>query len=135
MPRREAVSLEEISLPSGKTGVIWTLRDSEDLNANLVRIDAGGGVEGHVNEELDVLIVGVSGSGHVEIDGEEQALGPGRLVFVPKGTRRSTLAAAGGLAYLTVHRRRGPLTVELRRRSGASGASPGGGRSREKEAR
>jgi quercetin dioxygenase-like cupin family protein len=114
LSERGVVSLEELSLSSKSTGVIWTLREGEDLNANLVRIGTGGGVGGHVNDELDVLFVGVSGSGYVEIDGEEHTLAPGKLVFVPKGAERSTLAAPGGLAYLTVHRRRGPLRVGVR---------------------
>jgi quercetin dioxygenase-like cupin family protein len=106
------VDLRELLAAAGdRTGVIWALEESGDLNANLVRFDAGGGVGEHVNDEVDVLFVGVSGSGYVEVDGEEYALGPGKLVFVAKGAGRSTRAAAGGLAYLTVHRRRGPLRI------------------------
>jgi quercetin dioxygenase-like cupin family protein len=61
---------------------------------------------------VDVLLVGVSGSGLVEVDGEEHRLGPGKLIFIPKGTRRSTRSLSEGFAYLTVHRRRGPLRIE-----------------------
>jgi len=91
--------------------VIWALEESGDLNANLVRFDAGGGVEEHVNDEVDVLCVGVAGSGTVRVDGEEHALSAGKLVFVPRGARRSTGASSDGFAYLTVHRRRGPLRI------------------------
>jgi quercetin dioxygenase-like cupin family protein len=76
-----------------------------------VRFDAGGGVGEHVNEELDVVFVGVAGSGFVRVEGEEHPLSTGTLVFVPRGARRSTLATSDGFAYLTVHRRRGPLTI------------------------
>jgi quercetin dioxygenase-like cupin family protein len=92
-------------------GVIWALEESGDLNANLVRFDAGGGVEEHVNDEVDVLFVGVAGSGTVRVDGEEHALSAGTLVFVPKGAGRSTGASSDGFAYLTIHRRRGPLRI------------------------
>jgi quercetin dioxygenase-like cupin family protein len=95
----------------GRTGVIWALQGSDDLNANLVRFDAGGGVGEHVNEELDVVFVGVAGSGFVRVDGEEHPLSAGALVFVPKGAGRSTVALSDGFAYLTVHRRRGPLRI------------------------
>jgi quercetin dioxygenase-like cupin family protein len=95
----------------GLAGVIWALEESGDLNANLVRFDAGGGVEEHVNDEVDVLFVGVAGSGTVRVDGEEHALSAGKLVFVPRGARRSTGASSDGFAYLTVHRRRGPLRI------------------------
>ena len=112
------MDLRELLAAAGdREGAIWTLEGSGDLNANLVRFDAGAGVEQHVNDEVDVLFVGISGSGTVEVDGEGFALGPGRLVFVRKGTRRSTQAAVGGLAYLTVHRRRGPLRIGGPRRS------------------
>ena len=57
----------------GGEGVVWALGAGGDLNANLVRFSAGRGVGEHVNGEVDVIIVGVSGSGCVEVDGEEHA--------------------------------------------------------------
>jgi quercetin dioxygenase-like cupin family protein len=45
------------------------------------------------------------------VSGEEHPLGAGKLVFVPRGVRRSTSALSDGFAYLTVHRRRGPLRI------------------------
>ena len=95
----------------GRVGVIWALEGTGDLNANLVRFEAGGGVGEHVNEEVDVLFVGVAGSGSVRVDDEEHALLAGTLVFAPRGARRSTSASSDGFAYLTVHRRRGPLRI------------------------
>ncbi len=95
----------------GSTGVIWTLEGSGDLNANLVRFEAGGGVGDHVNDEVDVLIVGVSGTGAVQVDGREHPVSSGTMVFVPRGAGRSTRAASEGFAYLSVHRRRGPLRI------------------------
>jgi quercetin dioxygenase-like cupin family protein len=64
-----------------------------------------------VNEELDVVFVGVAGSGFVRVEGEEHPLSAGTLVFAPRGARRSIVASSDGFAYLTVHRRRGPLTI------------------------
>jgi quercetin dioxygenase-like cupin family protein len=94
-----------------QTGVIWTLRESSDLNANLVRFEAGEGVGEHINDEVDVIFVGVSGTGSVLTNGEERRLSAGTLVLVRKGTRRSTLALSEGFSYLTVHLRRGPLQL------------------------
>jgi len=91
--------------------VIWTLQESADLNANLVRFDAGGGVGEHTNDEVDVLFIGVAGSGSVSVNGEEHHMSAGRLVFAPRGAPRSTGALSEGFAYLTVHRRRGPLRI------------------------
>jgi quercetin dioxygenase-like cupin family protein len=102
---------ELVAYAGDKVGVIWALEHSGDLNANLVRFDAGGGVGEHVNDEVDVLFLGVAGSGSVRVDGEEHRLSAGTLVFAPRGARRSTSASSDGFAYLTVHRRRGPLLI------------------------
>ena len=95
----------------GRAGVVWTLEQGSDLNANLVRFPAGGGVGEHVDEEAEVLVVGVSGAGVVEVDGQEHPLRAGTVAFVPKGARRSTRGGSGDFAYLTVHRRRGPPRI------------------------
>ena len=102
---------ELVAAAPDRVGVIWALEGSGDLNANLVRFDAGGGVGEHVNEEVDVLFVGVAGSGLAHVSGEEHPLSAGTLVFIPKGAGRSTVALSDGFAYLTVHRRRGPLRI------------------------
>jgi len=99
---------------AGRDGVVWSLEAGSDLNANLVRFEAGRGVGEHINDEVDVLFVGASGSGFVETDGREHALEAGKLVFVPKGARRSTQGASEDFAYLTVHGRRGPLQIGAR---------------------
>ncbi len=112
MQARGPMNLNELAATTGQhTGVIWTLEGSGDLNANLVRFDRGGGVGEHVNEEVDVVFVGVAGSGFVRVDGEEHPLSAGALVFVPKGVSRATLALSDGFAYLTLHQRRGPLRI------------------------
>ena len=95
-------------------GTIWTLRESEDLNANLVRFSIGSGVEEHLNDEVDVLIMGVSGEGEVVVEGKEHALTKGVLVFVPKGARRSTLGASDHFTYLSIHYRRRGVRIGRR---------------------
>jgi quercetin dioxygenase-like cupin family protein len=111
MPEGYGVDLLRISATDPGTGVVWTLKGSTQVNANLVRFDAGGGVREHVNEEVDVLFVGVAGSGIVRVDGEEHVLSAGRLVFASRGARLSTCTSSDGFAYLAVHRQRGPLRI------------------------
>lgn len=96
---------------AGREGVVWSLQAGSDLNANVVRFGAGRGVGEHVNDEVDVVFVGVSGSGFVEADGQEHTLDAGKLIFVPKNTRRSTRSASEDFAYLTIHRRREPIRI------------------------
>lgn len=108
----ELVNLAGIAAEeAGRGGVTWALEASDDLNANLVRFPAGEGVGEHVNDEVDVLFVGISGSGFVGVDGEVRLLSCGTLVFVSKGARRSTRSATEDFAYLTVHHKRGPVRL------------------------
>ena len=109
-----SVSIGELAASAhNRAGVIWTLEAGIELNANLVRFGMGGGVGEHVNDEVEVIIVGIAGSGFVRVDGEEHPVSNGTLTFVPRGVRRSTLSLSEDFAYLTVHRRRGPLQVGL----------------------
>jgi hypothetical protein len=92
------VNLKDIAAPAGdRVGVIWSLDTSSELNANLVRFGAGQGVGEHVNYEVEVIILGVSGSGIVAVDGEEHALSAGILVFLPKGGSTLDRERLGGL--------------------------------------
>ena len=112
MSERRFVNLGEVARSATeREGVVWTLEGSGDLNVNLVRFEGGRGVGDHVNDEVDVLIVGVSGSGLVGVDGEEHPVSNGSMVFVPRGTRRYTRAVSDDFAYLSAHRRRGPLRL------------------------
>ena len=111
-PPLETTNLQAVAASTvAREGVVWALEASDDLNVNLVRFGAGRGVGEHINEEVDVLFLGVSGSGIIEVNREEYALGVGKLVFVPKGDRRSTRGVSEDFAYLTIHRRRGPLRI------------------------
>ncbi len=111
MPRINIVDLHEILATEEWSGVVWTLEQGDDVNVNLVRFSPGRGVGEHVNEEVDVLVIGVSGSGVVAVDGYEHQLRAGTVAFVPKGARRSTRSESGDFAYLTIHKRRGPLRI------------------------
>lgn len=110
--RDGAADLARLAAGGGE-GAIWTLEGSEDLNANLVRFEAGKTevVGEHVNGEVDVLFVGLSGSAVVTVDGESHPLEVGRVVLAPKDSRRSVDCETESVAYLTVHRRRGPIAV------------------------
>jgi quercetin dioxygenase-like cupin family protein len=98
-------------LAAAGTGPVWGLA-SDDLNATVLAWPAGHEVAEHVNAELDVLIVMLEGHGTVLVDDCEHALAAGHALLVPKGSTRSIRAGAGGVRYLSVHRRRGPLQIE-----------------------
>jgi quercetin dioxygenase-like cupin family protein len=88
-----------------REAVPWSTR-SADLDVNLLHFAAGDGVAAHINADLDVLLVGVAGGGEVLVDGQPYPLRPGRVVLVPKGRERATLATSEQFCYLSCHRAR-----------------------------
>lgn len=100
------VAVDLAAIAGGSTEVVpWSTR-SADLNVNLLHFQAGDGVGAHINAEVDVLLIGVAGEGDVLVDGEPYPLRAGRVVLVPKGRKRATLATSEHFSYLTCHRAR-----------------------------
>ncbi len=110
----QGADLAAMAAATAVRGPAWRLTDA-DLNANLLVFDTGQGIEPHVNHAVDVLIVGVAGSGTITIDGAATPLSAGRVVLIPKGSERSILAESDRFAYLTVHRARGGLLPDTSR--------------------
>ena len=104
----QMVDLTALAHSATAPGAIWT-RQSEDLNLNLLVFTSGEGVAEHVNAEVDVLLVGIVGTGAVAIDGTRQILSAGHAIISPKGANRSIQSMSDSFAYLTCHRRRGGL--------------------------
>jgi quercetin dioxygenase-like cupin family protein len=107
-PGDVVVDLAGLARAAASPGAIWT-HQSDDLNVNLLVFPAGEGVAEHVNADVDVLLVGISGDGLVAIDGVPRVLRAGQTVLIPKGARRSTQAVSDAFAYLSCHRRRAGL--------------------------
>jgi quercetin dioxygenase-like cupin family protein len=108
-----AADLTALLAASGD-GVHWTLERDSELNANLVRLEPGHVVGQHTNDEVDVVLLVLAGRGHVVLDTTTVTLTPNVVVHLPKGVARAIHAAPDGLAYLTVHRRRGGLAIGRR---------------------
>jgi quercetin dioxygenase-like cupin family protein len=113
-PTGDVADLDALDL-TGSDGAVWSLPHGGDLDANLVKLGAGRSVGDHRNDEVDVLLVGVGGTGVVVVDGAEHPLRPHRLVLVRKGARRHIAASPDDdLVYLSVHRARGALRIGAR---------------------
>ena len=112
----------------GASGALWSLPHDGDLDANVVLLQPGQSVGAHMNDEVDVLVVGLAGSGEVLVDGELQRLRAGVLVHVAKGaTRAVTAGDLGPLVYVTVHRARAGLAGRRPRSGSLGGESSRGG--------
>ena len=107
---KEPVSADLQSLASraDSPGPQWGL-ESEDLNATLLSWRKDQGVGEHVNQEVDVLMIGVEGEGLVAIDSQTSSLTAGKALLIPKGSTRSVTAVSEVFAYLNVHKRRKKL--------------------------
>jgi quercetin dioxygenase-like cupin family protein len=97
-----------------RRGPLWGTA-SEDLNATLLAWPPGEGPPEHVNEERDVLVVCLAGSGTIFIDGAAQPLEPEHALVVPKGSSRRIVAGTEGIRYLTAHVKR-PGVLQIRPR-------------------
>jgi quercetin dioxygenase-like cupin family protein len=101
----------------GGDGAVWSF-ETDDLDANLVRLGPSGAIGEHRNDEVDVVIVVLGGNGVVTIDDARHDVGSQTLLCVPRATTRGIVAGDDGLVYVTVHRRRRGLGI-----SGSRGAS------------
>ena len=107
------VDLASLAAGGNHPGARWRL-DGEDLQANLVRLGRGDRIQPHRNDEVEVLVVVVSGRGELTLDGQVHQLAPMVIAHLPMGTVRAVEAVDGPLAYLSVHRRR-PAGLQLGR--------------------
>ena len=90
---------------------------SEDLNYTIVEWPAGKGVAEHVNGEVDVVMVVVSGSGEVVVDGERYEVRSGDALLIPKAARRAVSSRSDDFRYLNIHRRRRGIVLGAMRRN------------------
>ena len=93
-------------------GAVWSLPHGGELDANLVRLAPGGRIGEHVNEAVDVLLVVREGTGELTVDGIRHPLSGSSVALLPRRSSRSIRAGESGLAYLTIHRSRGALTIK-----------------------
>lgn len=95
-------------------GALWRLAEpGRQLDANLVRLPPNATVEAHTEHDVDVLLLPIAGHGTLTSEEGDVALATHTLTWLPRGARRSITAGPGGLAYLTVHRARTGLRIQL----------------------
>jgi quercetin dioxygenase-like cupin family protein len=100
---------DHASLPAGVT---WRLSEpGRQLDANVLNLAPGQTIGTHAEPELDVLLMVVAGTGSVDTDGGAVTLSAGEVLWLPRGSTRTLVAGAGGLSYLTVHRRRPGMQI------------------------
>ncbi|KIF07126.1 hypothetical protein PL81_03780, partial [Streptomyces sp. RSD-27] len=70
----------------GQSGALWRLRGTgRQLDGNLVRHLPGTGGALSTEEAVDVMMVVLSGTGILTLDGAQSHLAPGFLALLPRG--------------------------------------------------
>ena len=115
-PRIPGVQVVELDdrLHGVGDGVHWALAQPSELNANLVLLEGGHAIARHANTEVDVLMIVLRGTGVLTAAHGDRDLAPNVVAHIPIGAQRTVRAGADGLAYLSVHRRRGALSMGRR---------------------
>lgn len=107
----EVVDLARLWRTASGNGVLWSLASSREQNVNLVRLEPGAQIGEHVNNEVEVVLAVLEGSGQVTVNGLATPLWPSTLAYLPRGVRRTIRAGPEPLVYLSMHRRREGLRV------------------------
>jgi quercetin dioxygenase-like cupin family protein len=117
-----ATSLDRVTPGAGGDGVVWSLGGARQLEANLVVLGSGSGIGQHRNDDVDVLIVVLGGSGRVVVDDVAWPVAAHDFIFVPRGSRRSIAADGDGIRYLSTHIARPGPTIGTARPGGGDGS-------------
>ncbi|MFF4498586.1 hypothetical protein ACWC5F_32750 [Streptomyces sp. NPDC001272] len=100
------------AVEDGQSGALWRLRGADrQLDANVVRHLPGAGGAEYTEDEVDVMMIVVSGTGILTLDGVQSHLSAGFLGLLPRGAARALLAGPQGLVVLTVHRKRRGMSI------------------------
>jgi mannose-6-phosphate isomerase-like protein (cupin superfamily) len=108
------IDLQRVLAAATSNGPQWS-DECEDLDITLLFWREGDHIAEHVNSEVDVVLIGLTGQGIVKVAGQEQVLTPGTLLIIPKGVPRSVTAGVGGFGQLNIHKRRKRLQVQMSR--------------------
>ncbi len=92
------------SIAAESTDFRRVVATAEHTQIVVMRLAPGEDIGSEVHDELDQVLVVVSGSGRAELDGAEHPLVAGTLVLVPAGTQHNVInAGENPLVLYTVY--------------------------------
>jgi uncharacterized protein (DUF2249 family)/quercetin dioxygenase-like cupin family protein len=106
------VDLIEACRSTAHSGPQWA-HECEDLDMTLLSWKDGRRIDEHINNEVDVVMLGIEGDGVVTVNGDAQEMRPGVALLIPKGCRRAIKGTSERFSYLSVHRRRRGIVLNL----------------------
>lgn len=104
-PSSFLVDLAAICRQATASGPQWSF-ESTDLDLTLLTWTGPQHIAPSINDEVDVVLIGIAGAGEVLVDDTAYQLSAGQAVLIAKGTRRSLRCVTAPWSYLSLHRRR-----------------------------
>lgn len=97
-------NVDIVALASANTFFRQVLSTGPHAQVVVMSIPPGGEIGLETHEHVDQVLTFVSGQGTASLNGEESAVGPGRLVLVPAGTAHNVVnTGASDLRLYTVY--------------------------------
>lgn len=87
--------------------------ETEDLDITVLAWPEHYSIESHVNSEVDVVMIVISGCGIAIVDGERYEMRLGSMLIIKKGSERSIESRSVDFRYINVHKRRRGLMPGL----------------------
>lgn len=85
---------------------------SERLSAGVVNLEPGKGHDRHTHPDSDEILYVISGKGEQTLADETKSIGPGEMIYVPKGVEHGTINTGWEtLQLLAVYAPPGPEDV------------------------
>jgi quercetin dioxygenase-like cupin family protein/hemerythrin-like domain-containing protein len=109
LPPQQDSPVVDLDAAEGE-GPLWGAA-SDDLNITMLSWYPGSATPEHVNEDRDVLVLCLAGSGTVVLGGALHTFAEGQMLIIEKGSPRRIEAGPHGLRYLSVHLRRPGLQI------------------------
>ena len=87
--------------------------ETDDLDLTLLAWPEHHSIPSHINGEVDVVTVVLSGLGEAIVNGTRHELRLGSVLIIPKDAERSIKSLSPDFRYLNVHRRRKRLMPSI----------------------
>lgn len=86
---------------------------TEDLNVTVIAWPEHHSIDAHVNNEVDVVSIVLSGMGEAIVDGVTHPMRLGTVVVIPKGAERAIRSLSVDFRYVNIHKRRRALMPRI----------------------
>lgn len=99
-----AANLDIVGVAMENTSFRRVVETGRHSQVVLMSIPPGGEIGEEIHDHVDQVLIFVAGGGEAVLEGKRSPIGPGRLVFVPAGTKHNFVNSGDGdLKLYTVY--------------------------------